>query len=295
MSSRVLILGANGQLGRELARADWPTTASITALGRDQVDLTIPGQVEQAINHLRPSLVINAAAYTAVDRAESEADLAQMINAEAPGRIAAATGALDIPLIHISTDYVFNGTKPAPYVETDIVAPLGVYGASKADGEARVRAANFRHVILRTSWLYSPFGNNFVRTMLRLGVERDELRVVSDQIGTPTAAGDLAQAIRRIAPGLQIETAPYGTYHLAGNGEASWHDFADAIFSDMQIRAGRRPRLIPIPSYSYQSPARRPANSRLDTGKFCANFGFLLPSWRHSLAVVLETLHRDGA
>lgn len=290
MAAKILILGANGQLGSSLARVSWPVTAELVALGREAADLSVRGSAAAAIAHHKPSLVVNAAAYTAVDRAETEQELAFAVNAVAPGEIAAAAAALAVPVVHVSTDYVFNGERSSPYVESDPIAPLGVYGLSKAEGEAVVRAANPHHLIFRTSWVYSTTGQNFLRTMLRLGREREELKVVDDQVGAPTAADDLADAIARIAPLLLSGDALWGTYHLTGTGHTSWHGFADAIFDDMAARSGQRPRLVPIPTSAYPTPARRPANSRLDNTKFRETFGFALPAWQSSVAGVLNEL-----
>ena len=295
MTAKILIFGANGQLGRALARTAWPVPAELVLLDRAAADLAVPGEVASAIAVSRPDLVINAAAFTAVDRAESERELTFAINAAAPGEMAQATQELGVPLVHVSTDYVFDGTKPVPYNEDDTIAPLGVYGSSKADGEAAVRAANPRHLVLRTSWVYSDQGQNFVRTMLRLGAQREELKVVSDQTGAPTAAADLAAAIARLTPALLAGEAPWGTYHLTGAGETSWHGFAEAIFADMAQRRGKRPRLLPIPTSAYPTPALRPANSRLDNSRFRASFGFGLPAWQTSLAAVLTSLHGSAA
>jgi len=295
MNARILITGANGQLGRELARTVWPMPVELSVLNRNAADLAVRGSVAAAIEGLRPALVVNAAAYTAVDRAEAERDLAYAVNAEAPGEIAAVTARMGIPMVHVSTDYVFDGTKSAPYVEEDAIAPLGVYGASKAQGESAVRAGNPLHLILRTSWVYGAEGQNFVRTMLRLGAEREELKVVDDQIGAPSAAFDLAGAIARISPELFSGAAAWGTYHLTGRGKTSWHGFAEAIFADMAMRSGRRPRLTPIPTSAYPTPAKRPANSVLDNAKFRAAFGFALPDWKESLTSVLSALHEARA
>jgi dTDP-4-dehydrorhamnose reductase len=295
MTARLLIFGANGQLGRALARTAWPLPVDLVLLDRAAADLSAAGTAAAALAEHRPALVINAAAYTAVDRAESEHGLAFAINAAAPAEMAAAAAAQGVPVVHVSTDYVFDGAKPTAYIETDPIAPLGVYGATKAAGEEGVRGANPRHLILRTSWVYADEGQNFVRTMLRLGSERDEMKVVNDQTGSPTSAADLAAAIARLTPALLSGNIPWGTYHLTGGGETTWHGFAEAIFQDMAQRRGRRPRLLPIPSSAYPTPARRPSNSRLDNSRFRETFGFALPQWQASLAAVLGSLNRGAA
>lgn len=293
MRPKILVLGPNGQLGRELVQSAWPYPADIVSLDRTSVDLSVEGQARHAIAAIRPDIVINAAAYTAVDKAEQEPDLAFAINSSGPEEIAIAAAALNAPVLHISTDYVFDGRKERPYVETDAIGPLNVYGASKAQGEARLRDNNRRHLIIRTSWVYARNGHNFVRTMLRLGRERSELRVVDDQVGAPTSAADLAAAIIRIAPYILENGDLSGTYHLTAEGVTSWHGFAEAIFADMHRRVGHRPVLVPIATSEYPTPARRPQNSCLDCGKFHGAFGFSLPDWKESLMPVLALLNAD--
>lgn len=295
MPPKIVVLGSNGQLGRELVEGTWPYPADIIPLARSSVDLSVRGQAKDVIASIKPDLVINAAAYTAVDKAETEPDLAFAVNSAGPEEIAKATDALKIPVLHVSTDYVFDGEKKSPYVETDMIRPLGVYGASKAQGEARLRDSNHRHLIIRTSWVYARTGHNFVRTMLRLGRERSELRVVDDQFGAPTSATDLAAAIVRIVPRLLADSRLSGTYHLTAAGATSWHGFAEAIFTDMQKRTGRRPVLVPIPTSGYPTDARRPANSCLDCSKFFRAFSFVLPDWDESLVPVLTFLNADKA
>lgn len=271
---RLLVLGANGQVGFELGRARLPDGMTLTARDRAGLDITDRKAVFAAVpGH---DLVVNAAAYTAVDRAESERGAAFAANAEAPGHLAEACRKEGAALIHLSTDYVFDGTKPGPYAEDDPVNPLGAYGESKEAGERAVRAALAEHVILRTAWVYGAHGHNFVKTMLRLASERPSLRVVADQRGSPSSAADIAAAILRIA------AAPkrWGTFHFTGGGETTWHGFAEAI-----VR-GRVP-VEPIATADYPTPARRPANSVLDCGKIAAAYGIVGRPWQVALGEVL--------
>ncbi|QCO00357.1 dTDP-4-dehydrorhamnose reductase (plasmid) [Azospirillum argentinense] len=290
---KVLILGTSGQVGTELMRAAWPQGTELVGLARPDVDMARPETVEAAVAAHAPDLVVNATAYTAVDKAESDQETAFAVNRDGPARLAASCAACGIPLIHISTDYVFDGTKPAPYAEDDPVAPLGVYGASKEAGEAVVRAALPQHVILRTSWVYAAHGANFVKTMLRFGREREEMRVVADQHGAPTAAADIAAAIVTIAERIAAGSeggVPWGTYHFTGAGETTWHGFAERIFQRLEATTGRRPRLQAITTADYPTPARRPTNSRLDCARICSAFGIEAPRWEDSLDHVLEEL-----
>ncbi|HER27569.1 MAG TPA: dTDP-4-dehydrorhamnose reductase, partial [Rhodospirillales bacterium] len=228
---RILLFGANGQVGTELRAIDWGEDTELVALGRQQSDLLVSGNAGRVIDKEQSDLVINASAYTAVDKAESEPDLALAINARAPGEMADACSKQGIPLIHISTDYVFDGSKQGPYVEDDPVVPLGAYGRSKETGERAVREALGSHIILRTSWVFSAHGQNFVKTMLRLGAERDELGIIDDQRGCPTAAAHIAQVIAAITRQiLEGKCIPWGTYHYCGTGETTWFGFACAIF-----------------------------------------------------------------
>ena len=293
----VLQFGEEGQLGKELARiANRDQAIRHTVLSFTQVDFTKPEQITDAVR-AAPDLdvVINAAAYTAVDRAESEPALAQAINGTAVGRLAEACKKRGVPLIHVSTDYVYDGTKPAPYVETDATGPLNVYGRTKLAGEEFIRSRLDTHVILRTSWVYSAHGANFVKTMLRLGAERDELRIVDDQKGAPTSAADLAQAIMAIVRALpeSEDRRRFGTFHFANQGETSWRLFAEEIFAQADW-AGIRAHVIPIAAATYPTPARRPANSRLDTSKIQEVFGIVPPPWPKSLIPVLAELRQGG-
>ncbi len=286
---RVLVLGRSGQLATALAeRAEANPAVSLTCLGRPDIDLAQAASLADVIAAHRPHLVVNAAAYTAVDRAEAEPDAAFAINARGAGAAATAAAHLGLPFIHVSTDYVYSGAKPEPYVETDATAPLGVYGRSKLAGEAAVRAAHPSPLILRTSWVFSPFGANFLRTMLRLGAERAEIAVVDDQHGNPTSALDLADAILRIAPGL----ATGGTYHLCNEGSTTWCGFARHIFATSSALGGPGPAVRAITTADYPTAARRPANSRLSTEAFAERFGFRLGPWQDATDAAVRRLLR---
>jgi dTDP-4-dehydrorhamnose reductase len=278
----LLVFGRTGQVAREL-RALAPEA---TFLARDMADLANPDGCADAIQRLAPKAVINAAAFTAVDRAEEEEALAQTINGAAPGAMAQACAGLDIPFVHISTDYVFAGTGTAPWRPQDPTAPLGAYGRTKLAGEAAVRAAGGRHAILRTSWVFSPHGANFLKTMLRLSESRKALNVVADQIGGPTPARDIARACLRIAEALKSGPELAGTYHFSGAPDASWADFARAIFD----QTGRAVTVTGIPTTDYPTPAARPLNSRMDCTDLEAAFGIDRPDWRRGLAETLENL-----
>lgn len=282
---KILVIGRHGQLAQSLAERGGD---EVVLMGRPDIDLAMPGSAEDAIVRALPDMVVNAAAYTAVDRAETEEELARRINVDAVAEIAAVTNDRAIPLVHISTDYVFDGRATRPYVETDPANPLGVYGRTKLAGEEAVRAANPHHLILRTSWLYSPFGRNFVRTMLDLGRTRDELQVVADQQGNPTSALDIADAILFVARRwADRDHTGFGeTYHLAGTGIASWCDLAVAV----QAEAGTGASVTPIATVDWPTPAPRPAFSALDCAKFARDFGHVMPEWRVSLAPVVARL-----
>ncbi|WP_417603906.1 dTDP-4-dehydrorhamnose reductase [Primorskyibacter flagellatus] len=277
----ILVFGKSGQVATELQRQ-----AEVTALGRDATDLTDPEACARAILASDATVVINAAAYTAVDNAEDEPDLANVINGDAPGAMARACAEKGIPFIHISTDYVFDGGGTRPWNVDDEVAPLGAYGASKLRGEEAVRAAGGTFVILRTSWVFSAHGGNFVKTMLRLGAERDRLTIVADQIGGPTAAADIAATCLTIARALQEDASLSGTYHFSGAPDVSWADFAREIFR----QSGRTPEVVDIPSSDFPTKAVRPANSRLDCSSLLAAFDIHRPDWRKSLTDVLNDL-----
>jgi dTDP-4-dehydrorhamnose reductase len=298
MTRRVLLTGGSGQVGQALQALAWPPDVALAAPGRDALQLS-DGASIAAYLRASPDLaaILSVGAYTAVDRAESEADLAEAVNVRAPGILAAHAAQSGIPIIHVSTDYVFDGSGTRPWRENDPVSPLGVYGATKAAGEAAVRASGARHVILRTSWVVGAKGQNFVRTMLRLGAERTELKVVDDQIGSPTHAGDLAGSIRTILLRLlDDDRAPTGTFHIANAGETSWHGVAARVFAAAAGRGGPSPTLTAIPSSGYPTPARRPLNSRLDASALTEAFAIRLRRWEEAIddivAEIMEPARR---
>lgn len=291
----VLIFGGNGQLGQELLRALAPLGEVVATTRSGQLadgtpcetaDFDQPESLAALLDRVHPTWVVNAAAYTAVDRAEEDRDAAWRANAEAPGVIARWCAAAGVPLVHYSTDYVFDGQGTRPYREDDATAPLGVYGASKLAGEEAIRAAGGRHLIFRTAWVYASHSANFLRTMLRVGGERDLLKVVADQVGTPTPAALIADVTAQV---LQHPGALSGTWHLTATGETSWHGFAEAIFAKAVAsgRLPRAPKVEAITTAEYPTPARRPAYSRLDVSKLEADFGITLPSWQEGLDRVL--------
>ena len=291
---RLYVVGTEGQVARALRETaiGYPDV-TFGCSGRPEIDILYPELVEKALAAFSPDLVINPAAYTAVDRAESESDLAFAINRDGAGNVAAAAARLGIPIVHLSTDYVFDGNKNGRYVETDAVAPMGVYGRSKLAGEYAVAAANDRHIILRTSWVYAPFGNNFVRTMLRLSADRDRLTVVDDQVGCPTYAPDIAAAIMTI--GRQIGSSNWqerfaGVTHLAGPDEVTWYDFARKILRLSETRTARSVAVDAISTADYPTAAHRPANSRLCCDRLASVFRVRLPPLESSLENCLERL-----
>ncbi|AUZ54203.1 dTDP-4-dehydrorhamnose reductase [Stenotrophomonas acidaminiphila] len=294
----ILVFGGNGQVGRELLRALAPlgTVVATTRSGTladgsacEVADFDRPDSLPALLDRLRPALVVNAAAYTAVDRAEQEPEAAFRANAQAPGVIARWCAAQGVPLVHYSTDYVFDGQGRAPYREDAPTAPLGVYGTSKRDGEDAVRAAGGRHLIFRTAWVYAAHGGNFLRTMLRLGAERDELRVVADQIGTPTPAALIADVT---AHALRHPGGLSGTWHLTASGQTSWHGFAEALFAEALVAGvlAKAPLVEAIPSSQYPTPARRPAWSVLDNRRLQQDFGIVLPAWQDGLKRVMAEI-----
>jgi dTDP-4-dehydrorhamnose reductase len=292
---RLLIAGAQGQLARamiELAPAAPDVTAF--AVGRPALDLTTTSSVLSTLADFKPDVIVNAAAYTAVDRAEQEPDAAMALNAEGPRRLAEAAARRGAVLIHISTDCVFDGAKTETYVEDDPTAPLSAYGRSKLAGEEAVRAAARHHIILRTSWVFSPYGRNFVRTMLKLASEKDELRVVDDRWGCPTYAPHLAAAILAIARAVtaEPERADWGTYHAAGTGAVTWCGFAREIMRQSVAYGGPSVPVVPITTAEYPTAAQRPVNSCLDCAKLATNFGITLPPWQEGLAECVERLVR---
>ncbi len=297
---KVLVTGSGGQLGAELARLSWPGNFQVACKARGELDIADRAAVGTEIQDGGYDLVVNAAAFTAVDRAESETQAALAANQLGPANLAQACGRVGAALIHISTDYVFDGAKTAPYLEDDTVSPLGAYGRSKEAGEGEVRRALRRHVILRTAWVYGVHGGNFVKTVLRLIGERGEVRIVADQHGSPTSSRDLGRAIVTIATRLAHDrergaATPWGTYHCVNDGEASWHDFAVEIAALAGPWLGRTPRVVPISTSEYPTPAKRPANSRLDCAKLEGAFGIRLRPWREALAEVIEDLRREQA
>ncbi len=284
---RLVVTGANGQVGQELMRADWPQGWTVTGLTSTDLDITDPDAVTKQITTINPDVIINAAAYTAVDAAEEAEDRATLVNADGVLSLAEAANNVDAFLVHISTDYVFDGSKQDWYLETDQLSPIGAYGRSKAKGETAVREAK-DHVTLRTAWVYGALGSNFVTTMLRLASERDQIGVVDDQVGCPTSAADIAAAIVRIVQFRQdFGSLPSDLYHLAAPDDASWFEVAQAVFtSSAKEYAGQ---LKAITTEQYPTPTARPANSRLNTDRLMDELGIQLPSWRESLPkVVLE-------
>jgi len=280
---KVLINGRHGQVSHELQRR-LGVLGELIVLGRDQLDLAQPAQIRRQVQSVRPDLIINAAAHTAVDLAESEPQTAFAINAIAPGILAEEALALDIPLIHYSTDYVFDGLKAGPYNEDDTPNPLGVYGKSKLAGEQAIKDVQGKHLILRTSWVYSNHGRNFLLTMQRLLQEKPELRVVADQIGAPTWAGTLANSTLALIEHWQArEVANWGTYHLTAQGETSWFGFAQAIGEALRQQGKPCAALLPIPSSDYPTPAARPLNSRLDCSRLQRDWGVSQPDWQTAL------------
>jgi dTDP-4-dehydrorhamnose reductase len=260
------------------------------ALPHAEADIADRAAVEAAITRHKPTLVVNAAAYTKVDLAETEVEAARRGNETGPAVLARACAAAGVPLVHISTDYVFDGTKSGAYRESDPIAPLGVYGRTKAAGEAAVRAALPQHIILRTAWVYGEFGANFLKTMLRLAATRDELRVVADQRGCPTSTRDLAEAILALAPRMIAREPVFGTYHFAGTGVTTWHGFASRIVAAQAPLTGRKPPVVPITTAEYPTPARRPANSELDCGLFAETFGFRARRWEDESDATVRAL-----
>ncbi len=286
----ILAFGADGQLGRDLAARASQSGIPARMVGRAEADIADDGAVARTIAAAGPAMVVNAAAYTDVDRAESETDAAFRANAVGPGVIARVCAAAGVPLLHVSTDYVFDGSKRTAYVEDDLIAPLGAYGRSKAEGEANVRRLLECHVIMRTSWIYGIYGTNFLKTVLRLARERDELRIVADQRGCPTGTADIAEAILAIAPRLVGREPIWGTYHFAGQGAATRHQFAAAIVDVQAPIANRRPAVVPISTAEYPTAARRPANSELDSSRFAATFGIKAKGWRERMPQVAAAL-----
>lgn len=290
----ILLTGATGQVGWELQRTLSPL-GRIVAPSSKEFDLAHPARLAAQIRRIKPDLIVNPAAYTAVDKAESETSLAYTINAEAPAMLAFEAARLGISLVHFSTDYVYDGNKQTPYLESDATHPLGVYGASKLAGDQAVQASGVQHLILRTSWVYSLRGRNFLLTMQRLARERDELRVVADQLGAPTWSRSIAEATAQmlalwLAPGATQQNREdlSGVYHLSCAGQASWHEFAREILANMQVRGEKTARLEAIGSVAYPTPAKRPNYSVLSNQKVEQVFGIRLPAWEEALALCLD-------
>ena len=286
----ILVFGAAGQVGRELVALAAARGVPAVGVTRAEADIADADAIAALIARHRPRLVINAAAYTAVDKAEGDPDMAERGNVEGPRVLAEAAAAVGVPILHLSTDYVFDGSKPGAYTEDDPIAPLGVYGRTKAEGEAAVRGANPRHVILRTAWVYGVYGNNFLKTMMRLAAERDRLRVVADQHGCPTATADIAEAILAVDAALARDASLAGTFHFAGTGSTSWHGFAEAIVAAQAAHTGKRPPVDAIATADYPTPAARPINSVLDSSRFAATFAYRAKPWQERMAKVVTAL-----
>jgi dTDP-4-dehydrorhamnose reductase len=297
---RVLILGADGQLGTEL-RDSFGDNNSVMAVGRQVVDLALTDPLRDIVRSVQPEVILNAAAYTAVDRAESEPDVAMAINGHAPRVLAEEARRANALLVHYSTDYVFDGSKAAPWTEQDPTGPLNVYGASKLAGEAAVQEVGGRYLIFRTSWVYGPQGKNFLLTMLRLGRERDRLTIVDDQFGAPTTSMELAGATRKIVDGVLAGRFGgaeqwVGLYHMTCQGVTTWCGFAEAIFARAgRLLDGRTPNIVPIPSGEYPTPAKRPRNSVLSNARLHERFGIRLQPWESALDEVIQQLSRREA
>lgn len=293
---RIAVTGRSGQVAQALVERGPVLGVDVVTAGRPELDLTQFATIEPALRAAAPDVIVSAAAYTAVDKAESEPELADTVNAKGAGAVAAAAAVLGLPIVHLSTDYVFSGDLDRPYREDDATAPAGAYGRSKLAGEAEVAAATPRHVILRTAWVYSPFGVNFVRTMLRLAQTRDAVAVVADQQGSPTSAHDIADALVKVCRNLESGQAAglYGVFHMAGAGYTTWAGFAEEIFDASRIRGGPAARVEPIETAAYPTPAKRPANSRLDCSKLRAVHGVALPDWRGSLVPCVSRLVAAG-
>jgi dTDP-4-dehydrorhamnose reductase len=294
---RIIVTGKVGQVVTSLLQAGPGQGFEVIALGRPELDLADAASVARTIAAARPDVVVNAAAYTAVDKAESEPDVAMAVNGTGAGAVAAAAKLAGAPVIHLSTDYVFAGDKASPYVETDPTGPQGVYGRTKLAGEQAVAAANPAHAILRTAWVYAPHGANFVKTMLRLAETRDTLGVVGDQQGCPTYAPGIADAVLAVA--RRLHAAPdnadlRGVFHLCGAAETTWAGFAEGIFAASARRGGKAAKVNAITTADYPTPARRPANSRMDCAKLARSYGIVVPPWQDALERCLDALPKPG-
>lgn len=290
---KILVAGKNGQVGRSLVDLlEAQTELTFLALGREELDITDPIQVDKIVTEFQPNIIINAAAYTAVDKAEQESELANAINKEGPQNLALAASSINAAIIHISTDYVFDGESAESYTESDVTAPQGEYGRSKLAGEHAVAQACPKHIILRTAWVFGEHGNNFVKTMLRLAKTRDILGVVADQYGGPTYAGDIANAILEISKQIARDSNAYGVYHFSGFPHVSWHTFAEKIFEialDKDVLV-KPIKVNPITTLDYPTPAKRPANSRLNCDKIHNAFGIKQSDWQAALVRIQEYL-----
>lgn len=286
--NKILVTGGTGQIGSAICTAAARHGFAVDAPGRDVLDLERVDEDLARINLRSSAALINCGAYTAVDKAESEPERANTINGKAPGILASAAAAVNIPIIHVSTDYVFDGSKRSAYLAQDPVAPLGAYGASKETGERLVRAGSRRHAIIRTAWVVSAGGANFISTMLRLAAERDEVNVVSDQFGCPSSANDIAEALLVVTKRMILDQALSGTWHFVNDGKASWHDLAEFVFDEARARGLRTPALNAIATAAYPTPAKRPANSCLDTSSFQKEFGLIPRKWTKAVAEIMS-------
>ncbi len=293
MKRRFLVTGTEGQVvGSLVEKAERRDDIELVLVGLPDLDLSQTAMIAPAIEALRPDVILSVAAYTAVDAAETDEEMAHAVNGIAPGEIGRAAGHLDIPVVHLSTDYVFAGDKRTPYLETDETGPIGAYGRTKLAGETALAAATANHVVLRTAWVYSPFGKNFAKTMLRLAETRDRIPVVADQFGNPTSALDIADALLGVAENLLASSAPAlrGLFHMTGSGEASWADFSEEIFRISKAVGGPAAEVDRIATSGYPTPAKRPQNSRLDCGKLARVHGIRLPHWHGSTVEVVRRL-----
>lgn len=293
MTRRFVVTGINGQVVQALIeRSAVRSDVEIFAVGRPVLDLSRLETIEPALRAAKPAAIVSAAAYTAVDQAETDEATAFQVNGAAVGEIARVARAMGVPVLHLSTDYVFDGEKPSPYQETDGVNPIGVYGRSKLEGENQLTASGADHVILRTAWVYSPFGKNFLRTILRLASERDTLKIVADQRGNPTSALDIADGVLNVIDHLLASPVSElrGVLHLAGSGEASWAEFASEILAQSVALGGPTARVEPITTAEFPTPARRPKNSRLDCSRLQRVHGLTIPIWQESLSKVIRRL-----
>jgi dTDP-4-dehydrorhamnose reductase len=290
MSGPILVFGARGQVGREIVSLAQARGLPVVGLSRLDADITNETTVRVMVEVHRPSVVVNGAAYTSIDRGEREADLATIANVTGPAVLATVCASTNVPLIHLSCDYVFNGAKKTAYVENDRVAPISVYGRTKAEGEAKVRELLPRHVIIRSSWIYGPHGQNFLRNVLKLASERDELRMVGDQFGCPTATIDIAEAVLAVARKLATESKVSGIFHFAGTGATSRFGFATEIVQRQAVFTGRTPKVTEIKMAEYPVAAKRPLNCELDSSRFRSAFGYSAAPWQHRVAEIVASL-----